>query len=82
MALEVGQKLRRRQPANDCWDEIVISGWFDCRETQELVLTPSLGFAAPIMATPESVIGAYTIDVDGPPPLPKTWKTPIEEVTA
>lgn len=81
MALEVGQKLRRREPAADCWDEIVITGWFDLGQTQEVVIAPTLGFAAPIMATPPSLLAAYTIDVDPPKPL-KTWQTPIEAVTA
>lgn len=81
MALEVGQKLGRREPAGDAWDEIVITGYFDLGETQEVVVSPALGFAAPIMATPESIIAVYTIDVNPPKP-PKTWQTPIEEVTA
>lgn len=79
--LAVGQRLRRREPAGDCWDEISITGYFDLGETQELVISPALGFAAPLMATPESLLKVYTIDVD-PPPQPKTWQSPLEQVTA
>jgi hypothetical protein len=81
MALAVGQQLRRREPAGDCWDSVVITGYFDLGETSELVISPALGFAAPIMATAESLLSVYTIDIDPPKP-PKTWQTSVEEVTA
>lgn len=83
MSLEVGQRLRRREPVNDVWDNVEIRGRFCLGEISEIVVSPSLGFSAPVTATPESLLKIYTIDVD-PPTLPemKTWKTPLAEVTA
>lgn len=86
MALTVGQKLRRREPASDCWDDVVVTGYFDCGPDgggAEIVISPAIGFASPIIATPESILAVYTLDVDPPttpPAMP--WETPAEEVTA
>lgn len=84
MGLEVGQRLRRREPVNDVWDDVEIRGSFSLGETSELVVSPSLGFSAPVTATPESLLKIYTLDIDGAPKMPemRTWKTPLEEVTA
>jgi len=83
MALEVGQKLRRREPANDCWDEVEIRGQLCVSELTELVVSPSLGFSAPVTATPESLLKIHTLDISGAPEMPemKNWQTPVEEVT-
>lgn len=78
--LAVGQRLRRRQPAADCWDSVILTGIFDLGQTQEWVISPEKGFASPLTATAESLLSVYTIDTN-PPPQPKTWKTPLEEVT-
>lgn len=86
MALTPGQKLRRREPASDIWDDVVVTGYFDLGPDGggfEVVLSPAIGFASPIIAQAASILKVYTLDVDGPPEIPEMpWETPAEEVTA
>ena len=79
--LAPGTRLRRREPTGDAWDNVCVSGYFDLGETQEVVISLAVGFASPILASPESLLKAYTIDVSPPKPM-SDWSTPAAEVTA
>ncbi len=65
MAFELGTRLVRRHPANDEWDSVIVRGRHFGGELEEIVVSP-VSFGTPVSTTAESLIAAYTLDVDDP----------------
>lgn len=82
MALNVGTELTRRDLQGDTWDRCRVTGYFQVAEGQyEVVLSPVEGFAAPVIATQDSVLKVYSLA--GPPVTAlddAPWSTPPGEV--
>jgi len=83
MALDIGQRLARREIQNDGWDLVQIVGVADLGPDlgSEIVIRPAVEFASPLACTSQSLLSVYTLDTTGPPaPLDGPWETAPEEV--
>ncbi len=71
MALEIGQRLTRREPQKgDAWNLIEVRGYFDLGADGggiEIVVAPVEGGHTPVTATSQSLMSIYTLDA-GPDP--------------
>jgi hypothetical protein len=90
--LELGTRLKRRAPAGDEWDTVVVRGRHYGGELEEIVVSP-VSFGTPVSTTPESLVAAYTLDVDTDDPSEaltaslaklkaEPWTTPSEEIAS
>ena len=88
--LELGTRLRRRKPAQDEWDTVIVRGRHYGGELEEIVVSP-VSFGTPVSATRESLLAAYTLDVDDPAEeltanlaklKAEPWETSASEITS
>ncbi len=83
---EVGQRLKRREPQDDGpWNLITVRGFFDGGPDGggvEVVVSPAGSFETPVCATGESLLSAYTLDVDNAVEAVEEVEARLAKVTA
>lgn len=74
--------LQRIEPQGDEWDTARCVGTFDLGETQEAVIVPLEGHAAPISADPAELWATYRPAAEQDAPAgPEAWTTPEGEAS-
>lgn len=91
MALELGTRLRRREPLDDPFDEVVVRGFSEGGEIREPVVSP-VSFGEAVAVDPGNLLKLYTLATEDDPSAEiaaglekieklSAWETPASEIT-